>query len=147
MSKPRLRVFLDSNVIFSALYSPKGAPGAVLEAFVSGDICVVISRQVLDEVVHTIKDKLPVVLPLLKDLLLSVPPEIQADPSYAEVERWTGRLKFADAAILAAATTAGVDYFITGDSHFLSAPGVAGEPGLCIVTPAQFLKKWGKGAK
>jgi putative PIN family toxin of toxin-antitoxin system len=137
--KPRLRVFLDASVIFSALYSPKGAPGAILKASIVGNIGVVISQQVLDEVVRTIKLKLPAALPLLKDLLLSLPPEIVSDPPYTEVKRWTDRLQFADGAILAAAISAGVDYFITGDSHFLSDPFIASESCLRIVTPAQFM--------
>ena len=58
MSKPRPRVFLDSNVVFSGVHSPEGAPGIILEHFVKGSISVVVSQQVLEEVVRTIKAKL-----------------------------------------------------------------------------------------
>jgi putative PIN family toxin of toxin-antitoxin system len=141
VSNPRPRVFLDSNVIFSGLYSRKGAPSRILQAFVTGSICVGISQQVLDEVVRTIKEKLPAILPMLKELLMSAPPEIQADPTREEVNRWEDRLEFADAAILAAAISSGVEYFITGDNHFLNDPDIAKGSCLRIVTPTQFVRQ------
>ncbi len=140
MSKPEPRVFLDSNVIFSGLYSPKGAPGIILEHFIKGKISMVISQQVLEEVIRTIKEKLPEALPDLRRLLVNVPPEVAADPKVDEIERWTMRLSVADAAILAAAVAAQPDYFVTGDNHFIGNPGIAEESGLHIITPAQFLR-------
>jgi putative PIN family toxin of toxin-antitoxin system len=139
-SRRKVRVFLDTNVIFSGLYSSRGAPAAILERFIEGRISVVISQQVLEELVRTIKEKLPEGLPALRKLLTGGPPEIQADPSSEQIEKLTGKLQFADAAILAAAINARVDYFITGDSHFLENADIAKECGLKIVTPAQFLK-------
>jgi putative PIN family toxin of toxin-antitoxin system len=139
-SRRKVRVFLDTNVIFSGLYSSRGAPAAILERFIEGRISVVISQQVLEELVRTIKEKLPEGLPALRKLLTGGPPEIQADPSSEQIEKLTGKLQFADAAILAAAINAKVDYFITGDSHFLENADLAKECGLKIVTPAQFLK-------
>ena len=140
VSKPKLRVFLDSNVIFSGLYSPRGAPGAILEHFIRGNISVVISQQVLEEVIRTLKEKLPEALPALKRLLVSIPPEVQADTIPKEIDRRAEKLHVADAAILAAAVAAQPDYFITGDKHFTDNQGIAEETGLHIVTPAQFLK-------
>jgi len=139
VSKPKPRVFLDSNVIFSGLYSPRGTPGAILEHFIRGNISVVVSQQVLEEVIRTLKEKLPEALPALKRLLVGVPPEVQADPTPKEIDRWAEKLHVADAAILAAAVAAQPDYFITGDKHFLENPGIAQETGLHIVTPSQFL--------
>jgi putative PIN family toxin of toxin-antitoxin system len=135
----RPRVFLDSNVIFSGLYSPEGAPGIILERFAKGSIRVVVSQQVLEEVVRTVRAKLPDALPALRRLLVSIPPEVVADPGRKEIERWTKELLLGDAAILAAAIGAQPDYFITGDKHFTQSPGIGEETGLRIVTPAQFL--------
>ena len=139
-SNPRPRVFLDSNVIFSGLYSPKGAPGAILTRFIKGDIIVVVSQQVLEEVIRTIREKLPVALPALKRLLVSLPPEVVADPEPQEMARWAGKLQYADAAILAAAVKAQADYFVAGDSHFTQDSSMTVETGLHIVAPAQFLR-------
>ena len=140
MSKPKPHVFLDSNVIFSGLYSPQGAPGIILEHFIMGSINVVVSQQVLEEVIRTIKEKLPEALPALKRLLLNKPPHVIADPKLEEIERWAKKLPPGDAAILAAALSAKPDYFVTGDNHFIANRTIGVEAGLHIVTPAQFLK-------
>ncbi len=140
MPKSKPRVFLDSNVIFSGLYSPKRAPGIIFEHFIRGNISVVVSQQSLEEVIRTIKEKLPETLPALRRLLVNVPPEVAADPKVDEIERWTRRLSVADAAILAAAVATQPDYFVTGDNHFIANPDIAKESGPTIVTPAQFLR-------
>ena len=140
MPKPKPRVFLDSNVIFSGLYSPKGAPGLIFEHFIKGNINVVVSQQVLEEVIRTIKEKLPGALPALRRLLMSTPPEVIADPELENLESWAKRLPVADAAILLAAVVAQPDYFITGDNHFIENADISIETGLHIVTPAKFLE-------
>lgn len=145
MPKPKPRVFLDSNVVFSGLYSPDGAPGVILDHFVKGNISVVVSQQVLEEVIRTIKEKLPDALPALRKLLLNTPPEVVADPKREDIEKWTKHLQMGDAAVLAAAISARPDYFVTGDKHFLDNREVAESAGLNIVTPAQFQETLTKG--
>ena len=144
MPKSKTRVFLDSNVIFSGLYSPEGAPGIILEHFVRGSISVVVSRQVLEEVIRTFKEKLPDSLPALRRLLVNTPPEVAAAPELPDIKRWTKKLHLGDAAILAAAITAQPDYFITGDRHFVENLD-AKEKGLTIVMPAELLKIMNRG--
>jgi len=145
VSTPKLRVFLDSNVVFSGLYSPQGAPGMILKYFLKGDISVVVSQQVLEEVIRTVKKKLPEVLPALRRLLMNIPPQVIVDPKPENIGRWAGRVPAADAIILAAAVQAGPDYFITGDSHFTDNPSIAAETGLNIITPVQALKLLERG--
>ncbi len=140
MPKSKPRVFLDSNVFFSGLYSPEGAPGIILEYFVKGNISVVVSQQVLEEVIRTVKEKLPDALPALRRLLVNTPPEVVADPQLPDIKRWIKKLHPGDAAILAAAIAAQPDYFITGDRHFIENPDIVKETGLTIIMPAQFLK-------
>ena len=140
MPEPKPRVFLDSNVIFSGLYSSRGAPGIILERFIEGKLMVVVSQQVLDEVIRTIKEKLHEALPALRKLLLNTPPEIRKDPTPEEITRWSGLLDAGDAAILAAAVAAQPDYFVTGDRHFTENPVIAEKADLRIVTPAQFIE-------
>ncbi len=145
MTKSKPRVFLDSNVIFSGLYSPEGAPGIILEHFLKGSISVVVSQQVLEEVIRTVKEKLPDSLPALRRLLVNTIPEVAADPELPDIKRWTKKLHLGDAAILAAAIAAQPDYFITGDRHFIENLDIAKEMGLNIVIPAQFLKIMDRG--
>ena len=139
-ARAKTRVFLDSNVIFSGLHSPDGAPGNILERFIEGDFLAVISQQVLEELVRTIKEKLPAALPALRSLLLSAPPEVCKDAAPEEVARWARVIHEEDAPILAAAVAARPDLLVTGDAHFLSSPGIAKKSGLRILTPARFLK-------
>jgi putative PIN family toxin of toxin-antitoxin system len=140
VSKLKPRVFLDTNVIFSGLNSSRRAPGTILKHFVEGRISVVVSQQVLEELIRTIKEKLPKALPALKRFLINAPPEIGADPSLEAIQCWAKEINPADAVILAAAIIAKPNYFITGDNHFLENQNIIEKSGLNIVSPAQFLK-------
>jgi predicted nucleic acid-binding protein len=106
-------------------------------------IMVVISRQILDEVVGTFKKKLPQALPALNAFLLNSPLEVVSDPDPEEIGRWTGVLNEGDASILAAAVAANPDYFVTGDSHFLASSTLKRKSGLVICPPAQLLETLG----
>jgi len=139
VGKDKTRVFLDSNVIFSGLYSGNGPPGAILERAVEGDFTLVLSRQVLDEVVRTFAAKLPAALPALNTLLLSMPLEVCEDPVPSAVKAWTKITGADDAPIAAAASAAEVDFLISGDSHFLEAAAAAAKKGLRIVSPSDFM--------
>lgn len=134
-----MRVFLDSNIIFSGLYSPLGAPGVILKRFVDGEFKVVISEQVLEELTRNVLRAIPWMLPKLKDLLMGFPPEIVSDPEPGEIAGWTEMVHPEDAAILAASMTAKPDYFVTGDRHFLMNRETIAKSELNVVAPAEFL--------
>jgi len=138
-------VFLDSNVIFSGLHSPSGPPGSVLRHMLDGRITVIVSRQILEEVVRTFKKKLPLALPALSEFLLNSPLEVVSDPDPEEIPRWTDILNEGDASILTASITATPDFFVTGDSHFLDNPLLKEKSGLVICSPAQLLENLGVG--
>ncbi len=145
--KRRLRIFLDSNVLFSALYSSSGAPRIILSHIIDGKLKLVISEQVLEEVVRTVKDKIPDTLADLRKLLVSIPLEITEDQSPEDVAQWTEMIDIGDAGVLAAAVKAQPDYLITRDRHFFENPGIADKSGLKILTPAQFLECWMENAE
>jgi len=136
----RPRVFLDTNVLVSALYSPGGPPAEILRRHIDGRIIAVVSRQVVDELIRAVGRKLPEALPLLRDLLLSAPPEIVADPSAEEVEQLASSVNRPDAPLLAAAVSAGVDYLVSGDAAFLREARRL-KPALVPITPRQFLQR------
>jgi putative PIN family toxin of toxin-antitoxin system len=140
-AKPELRVFLDTNVIFSGLYSAQSSPGIIIDYYVQGKLKVVVSRQVIDELVRTLKEKLPEALPALRTMLLSMPPEVVANPPVTATCYWQKFLQPGDATILAAAIMAQPDFFITGDNHFLDMADAIKEAGISILTPAEFLKQ------
>ncbi|MFQ5880444.1 MAG: putative toxin-antitoxin system toxin component, PIN family [Dehalococcoidia bacterium] len=136
----RLRVFLDANVFFSGIAFPKGPPGCILELYAAGEIEVVISRQVLEEVARAIREKAPQALDPLQRLVAAMPPEVVPDPAPAEVAPWAQVTNPADAPILAAAVKAQPNFLVTGDGQFL-APRVAQAAGLRIVPPQQFIDR------
>jgi len=137
------RVFLDSNVLFSGFHSPTGPPGIILRYFLEGKLIVVVSQQVLEEVVRTFKKKLPGALPALKRFLLCSPIEVIGDPGPENVARWAGFLHEEDAAIIAAAISSEADFFVTGDNHFLGNPRLKKESGLEIYSPSGLLRNLG----
>lgn len=135
----RPRVFLDTNVLVSALYSAEGPPGQILKLHAADRITVVISQLVLDELLRSIRRKFPQVLPDLRGFLLSAPPEIVPDPPPDEVDRLSATVNFDDAPILAAALAAEVDAFVTGDAALLRQAKRL-HTSIRLLTPAQFLK-------
>jgi putative PIN family toxin of toxin-antitoxin system len=141
-NKPPL-VFLDSNVIFSGLYSPDGAPGRILELMLQGGIKVVVSRQTLEEVVRTFDRKLPQALPALSKFFLNSPISIVSDPNPGEYRRWTDTLNEGDACIFAAALAGGSDFFVTGDNHFLKNAALKKKSGMLVCSPSQLLQELG----
>lgn len=55
----KLKVFPDSNVFISGLYSEKGGPSIILDHFIAGKIVIIISQRVLNEVIEVITGKTP----------------------------------------------------------------------------------------
>lgn len=135
------RVFLDTNVFFSGFHTRDGAAGKILELMVDGRITVVLCQQVLDELVRVFKKKLPVMLPALREFLISNPMEVIRDPGADAVAVWKGIVPEEDAVILAAAAAAEPDFFATGDRHFLGNRKAEERSGLIICSPADLLKR------
>ena len=134
------RIFLDSNIIFSGFYSLQSTPGQILQAGISGRISIVISRQVLDEVIRNIRRKLPGILEPVIEFLSATAIEIVANPGPEEVAGSRLNLLPGDAAVLLAAARAKPDFFIIGDNHFLENPGLEKTLDLRIITPTQLLR-------
>jgi putative PIN family toxin of toxin-antitoxin system len=135
----RLKIFLDSNVFISGLYSEKGCPGLILDNFIMGKINISISQKVLNEIIAVILKKIPELQTTLQEFLLSYPPEIIKDPDTKNIEKWSGIINLDDAMILESAISCQPDYFITGDKHFFENPLIEKRSGLKIIKPADFL--------
>ncbi len=148
--RPGPRVFLDTNVLFSSAYSASGAPRRLLGAAALGQIQPVVSRTVLDELVPNLRRKAPAALPAWERIFRDVPFQMAVEPSREEIERWLGAGLRSDAPIIAAAVTAGVDYFCTGDRRVLVRGRDGAFGGLQIVSPAELvrvLQEGGEGPK
>ncbi len=134
-----MRIFLDSNVIISGIYSKEGPPGKILDMHTDGRIQIVVCRFVLEEVIRNIRVKRSKDIPALYAFLSNAPPAVVVDPGIDEILRWAKYLSYEDAIILAAAIRAGVDCFITGDKHFHSAAFKSQKLSLKIIAPAEFV--------
>jgi predicted nucleic acid-binding protein len=140
MARNKPRPFVDTNVLFSGLYNAGGTPAAILQQHAQGRISMVISRQVLDELIATIRAKKPDLLPALQTFLLNAPPEICADPSLDEVAQARSWINPTDAPILAAALKSGADCLVSGNTrHFTQ--DVASKAKMQILTPADYLTR------
>lgn len=134
----KLKVFLDSNVFISGLYSEKGGPGIILDYFISGKIGIITSQKVLNEVIEVLSEKLQKMIPFLQEFLLSYPPEIIKDAKPENIKKWSGLVNEDDVMILESAMSCQPDYFITGDKHFFSSPLIEKRSGLKILRPESF---------
>lgn len=134
-----MRIFLDSNVIFSGIYIKAGPPGKILDMHTDGGIQIVVCRFVLEEVIRNIKVKRSKDIPALYAFLSNAPPAVVVDPGIDEILRWAKCFSYEDAIILAAAIHARVDCFVTGDKHFHSAALKSQKLKLKILTPAAFV--------
>lgn len=119
-SRPGLRAFLDSNVLFSGAYTDAGPPGRLVDLAALGAFQLVVSRTVLDEVVRNLQRKAPGALPRLGRILIMAALEVAPEASEAEIDRLEEAGFGSDAPIVAAALAADVDYFCTGDQRLLA---------------------------
>ena len=113
-----MRVFLDTNVLFSGLYSFRGHPSTIVDLATSGRIEVVTSVDVLVELTRNLRLKAPHMLAGVSSFLTSAQPEF-VNPDPAEVQRLHNQGFGTDAPIVAAAAGAEVDYFCSGDRRLL----------------------------
>ncbi len=133
-----LKIFLDSNVFISGLYSEKGGPGIILDHFIAGKIGIIISQKVLNEAIEVLSEKLQKMLPFLQEFLLSYPPEIIKDAKPENIKKWSGLVNEDYAMILESAISCEPDYFITGDKHFFNNSLIEKRSGLKILRPESF---------
>ena len=142
----KVRVFLDTSALFSAIWSERGGGREILRLGEAGAVQVVISKQVLNELEGAFRRKAPDLLGLVALLLDRVGVEVVGDPSEEEVGRLEGiEGHRGDAVVLAGAVEGEVDYFVTLDrEHFLGKPAVAEVVPFPIGTPGDFLE-WFRG--
>jgi uncharacterized protein len=131
-----MRVVLDSNVLFSALISPHGAPDAIYRAWRAARFEIVTSRAQLDEIRRA--SRYPKLQAVLQPARVGV--MINNLQRAVILDHLTITLETDDpddAFLLAMATTGEADYLVTGDRRAgLLQRGHVGRTR--IVTPAVF---------
>ncbi len=117
MAKKVVRVFLDSNVILSGLFSDKGAPCIILDMlclkppFLTG----ITGQYNIIEIERNLAKKMPALLPVYKKYLPYINLEIIPMPSSAEVKKFFGHISPKDVPVLVSAIKGKADFLVTGD--------------------------------
>src|SRR3989344_9247805 len=111
MNKEPPRVFIDTNVWFSFLY---GSPNCqkLINAHAKGKIKAFMSRQVLEETVRNLKEKIPHTIPVFEQFIKSSPPTIIKDPGKVS-KKISELVSNEDRFIIGSAISAKIKYFVT----------------------------------
>jgi predicted nucleic acid-binding protein len=143
MDPSRHRIFLDSNVILSGLFSGSGAPRLILDVL-SLDLPVLsglTGRYNLIEIERNIGKKMPGALPAYQRVLPRLELEIVPLPSGADLRLLSGAADQKDLPILASAINGRADHFVTGDKRLAAAIGRKGGFPFKTSGPAEFLDR------
>ena len=142
MAGKKTRVFLDSNVLLSGLFSDKGAPRLLLDVLCL-DLPVlagVTGQFNVTELERNLRKKMPAVLPIYRAYFPKLKLEIIPFPSKGDVRRLAGAATAKDIPVLASAISGDADYLVTGDKKlYLSAKEKHKLP-FKIVSPPEFLR-------
>ena len=139
MAKRGVKVFLDSNVIISGLFSDKGAPRVILDLLCLGlpVLTGATGEYNLIEIERNLKKKMPDILPIYKKYLPLLNLEVIPLPSPGEINKLSGTTSDKDIPVLASAIRAGADFLVTGDKKdFIK---LKGKNPFKILSPAEFL--------
>jgi len=151
MTNPRNKVFLETSVIFAAVLSESGGARKLLHLGEAGVIQLMIGLNVLRECEEVVKRKCPDSLPRLAYLLELSGLLVASEPGEGELLAAKAIVSYKpDAYVLAEATGADPDWFITHDKqHFLKKrvkielPFQLGTPGDLLQTLADYFRQGG----
>ena len=138
------KVFLDANVIFSAVYSETGGSAYILQLAKKDRIKLYSSRLAIKEAERNLREKADIKVVLrFYDLLDEVYIQL-IDTDHAKgKERFSDFVGEKDAPILASAIASKADFLLTLDKkHFLNQKVLNAKLPVKIVTPARFIEKY-----
>lgn len=138
-----VRVFPDSNVLISGLFSDRGAPRLILD-ILSLDLPVlkaVTGAFNISEVERNLEAKLPAALPLFQSFLSIAGLEIVPMPTGKDLEPLAGLTDAKDLPVLASAIAGQADVLVTGDKKDLLRIRKGALP-FPILSPADFLDSY-----
>ena len=141
LPNPQRSVFLDSSVLYAAVFSATGPARRLMLTGLAGSVHLTISDLVLEETKRNLTKNAPAALPyftIIADLLS--PQAIR--PTKADVLHAAHIVHRKDAPIVAAAVKANAAYLATHDVKHLLAQSRAIEQayGITVLTPAELLR-------
>ncbi|NIN64385.1 MAG: PIN domain-containing protein [Anaerolineae bacterium] len=112
----------------------------MLRRGIRGELTIVVSRYVLEEVRRSLEAKAARAVDAYEEFVSLLAPEITPDASHAELKEAASYVNLKDAPVVAAAVRAEVEYLVTLDRRHLMRDSVVGRrSGLNIITPEQLL--------
>lgn len=142
MVKKRVRVFLDSNVILSGLFSDTGSPRIILD-IISLNLPVLeamTGRYNIIEIERNLKKKMPSAISVFNDYLPKLKLELIPMPSTSAIKNLSGHTADKDIPVLASAITGKADFLVTGDKRDFGKLRIKGGYPFKIVSPSEFLE-------
>ncbi len=139
MARKRLKVFLDSNVIISGLFSDKGSPCIVLD-LLSLDLPLLsgaTGEYNIVEIERNLLKKMPDVLPVYRRYLKILNLEIVPLPLSKDIKKLSGQIADKDIPVLASAINNNADFLVTGDKKDFEK--LKGKYPFKILSPSEFL--------
>jgi putative PIN family toxin of toxin-antitoxin system len=141
---PKIKVFIDTNVLIAGVNSVTGASATILDLCEARVLQMVVSRQVLVEADRNFAAKFPQLVGRFRQFMRNLAPLMVEDPTPESMEKAATIIDRKDAPILAAAENANVDFLITLDKkHFLN-PKTRQKIMLKVVSPMEFLQSFEK---
>lgn len=130
-----MRLFLDTNVLLSAMLFPQGRAAAFLRRAITGHT-IVLSAYVIEELYVVFARKFPAKVDALETFLAALPFEEVAAPHDRRMPHHPEPRDPKDAPVVDAAIRSSCDYLVTGDKdlHVL-----ARDEHPKIITPGSFL--------
>ncbi len=136
------RVFVDSSAFIAAIYSARGYSYGLLLLGIRGEIEIVLSMDVVNEIIQNITIDRPDKIPALERVFAAADSEM-VDISRKEVRAAAKYIVEKDAPILAAAKVAEVDMLVSLDKrHILEKPELVKYIHAPIVTPAEAVRRF-----
>jgi predicted nucleic acid-binding protein len=143
MEERRLRIFLDSNVILSGLFSDKGPPRVILDLLCIGlpMLAGLTGRYNLMEIERNLNKKLPEALPVYHKYFSALDLEIIPLPLPKEIKKLAGVIAEKDIPVLISAINGKADFLVTGDKKDFAKLKAKSVYEFKIASPAEFLEE------
>jgi predicted nucleic acid-binding protein len=135
-----LRIFFDSNVILSALFSDRGAPRRIFDVLAARmpPLQPLVGAYNILEIERNLGKRLPGAWPAARGLIDQLGFEIVPLPEPDAVAAWAPFVAAKDAPVVASAVAAKASVLVTGDKRDLLALKAPQLP-FPILPPAEFL--------
>jgi putative PIN family toxin of toxin-antitoxin system len=141
MARKPVKIFLDSNVIISGIFSDKGSPRIILDILCLDFPFIVgaTGKYNIIEIERNLKRKMPRAFSVYQEYFPNLNLEIISLPTKKEIEANLEHTSDKDVPVLVSAIKGKADFLITGDKKDFSKLKLRNDLDLKILNPSEFL--------